>query len=184
LIYHATTLPGAYLIDSERREDERGYFTRVMCGNEFKAHGLVSEFVQTNHSYNRRKGTLRGMHFQNAPHAEVKLVRCVQGALHDVIIDLSPDSPTYLKWEGFDLTAENGRILYVPEGFGHGFLTLTDDTHVTYQVSYPYTPGAEGGLRYDDPAIGIRWPHPIAIMSEKDAAWPPFVPARALEGAK
>jgi dTDP-4-dehydrorhamnose 3,5-epimerase len=184
VIYNATTLPGAYVLDIERREDERGYFARVMCGNEFAAHGLVSEFVQTNHSYNRRRGTLRGMHFQHAPHAEVKLVRCVQGAIYDVIVDLRPQSEAYLRWEGFELSAENGRVLYVPEGFGHGFITLTDDAHVTYQVSYAYTPGAEGGLRYDDPAIGIVWPEPVAVISDKDASWPAFEPARSLETTK
>jgi dTDP-4-dehydrorhamnose 3,5-epimerase len=184
VIFNATTLQDAFLLDIERREDERGYFARVMCGNEFKAHGLISDYVQTNHSYNRRRGTLRGMHFQNPPHAEAKLVRCVQGGIFDVIVDLRPASPTYLRWEGFELTAANGRILYVPEGFGHGFITLADETHVTYQVSYPYTPGAEGGLRYDDPAIGIAWPEPVAVISDKDAAWPPFEPAKVLEEAK
>jgi dTDP-4-dehydrorhamnose 3,5-epimerase len=172
VIYCETTLPGAYLLDIERREDERGYFARVMCSREFAEHGLVAQFVQTNHSYNRQRGTLRGMHFQVAPHAEVKLVRCVGGAIHDVIVDLREESPTYRKWEGFDLTAENGRVLYVPEGFAHGFVTLADDTHVIYQVSYPYTPGSEGGLRYDDPAIGIEWPEAMTVISEKDANWP------------
>jgi dTDP-4-dehydrorhamnose 3,5-epimerase len=184
VIYNATTLRDAYVLDIERKEDARGYFARVMCGTEFAAHGLVSEFVQTNHSYNRRRGTLRGLHFQYPPYAEVKLVRCVQGAIYDVIADLRPNSPTYLRWEGFALSAENGRVLYVPEGFAHGFVTLEDDTHVTYQVSQAYVPGAEGGLRYDDPALGIVWPEPVAVLSDKDASWPPFTPAPILERAK
>jgi dTDP-4-dehydrorhamnose 3,5-epimerase len=112
------------------------------------------------------------MHFQHPPHGEVKVVRCVQGALLDVIIDLRPESPSYRRWEGFELTAENGRSLYVPVGFAHGFQTLRDDTHATYMVSYPYTPGAEGGVRWDDPAFGIDWPLPVSVISDKDAAWP------------
>ena len=167
-----TSLQDAVLIEQQRHGDSRGYFARTYCAEEFAAAGLVSSFVQANHSANVSAGTLRGMHFQHAPHGEVKVVRCVMGALHDVIIDLRPDSPTYRRWEGFDLTEENGRSLYVPAGFAHGFQTLVDDTHATYQVSYPYTPGAEGGVRWDDPAFGIAWPLPVTVMSEKDAAWP------------
>lgn len=178
MIYNETTLKDAYVLDVQRFEDERGYFARVMCSDEFAERGLVSKFVQTNHSYNSKRGTLRGMHFQRAPHAEVKLVRCVQGAIHDIIVDLRPDLPTYMAWEGFDLSAENGRELYVPEGFGHGFITLADDTHVTYQVSHPYTPGFEGGLRYDDPSLGIVWPEPVTVISPKDVSWPSFDPER------
>jgi dTDP-4-dehydrorhamnose 3,5-epimerase len=181
VIYHETTLPGAFLLEIERREDERGYFARVMCGLELASRGLVDHFVQTNHSYNKRSGTLRGMHYQKPPHEEVKLVRCVAGAIYDVIVDLRPDSPTYLKWEGFELTAENGRVLYVPEGFAHGLMALEDETHVTYQVSHPYTPGAESGLRFDDPSIGIVWPGPVKVISKKDASWPDFTPARTLQ---
>jgi dTDP-4-dehydrorhamnose 3,5-epimerase len=167
-----TSLADAVLIDLTKLGDERGFFARTFCAETFAREGLVSVYPQSNHSRNAAAGTLRGMHFQKAPHAEVKLVRCVKGALHDVIVDLRPESPTYMQWEGFDLTEENGRILYVPEGFGHGFQTLVDDTHASYQVSHPYTPGAEGGVRWDDPAFGIRWPLPVAVMSEKDAAWP------------
>jgi dTDP-4-dehydrorhamnose 3,5-epimerase len=167
-----TSLADAMVIEQQRHGDARGYFTRIYCAEEFAAAGLVSSFVQANHSANVAAGTLRGMHFQHAPHGEVKLVRCVKGALHDVIIDLRPDSPTYRQWEGFDLTAENGRMLYVPAGFAHGFQTLVDDTHATYQVSHPYTPGAEGGVRWDDPAFGIVWPRPVSVISDKDAAWP------------
>lgn len=169
-----TTLKDAVLIEPERREDPRGWFARTFCEDEFAAHGLKTRFVQQNASANPKAGTLRGMHFQNAPHAEVKVVRCTRGALFDAIVDLRPDSPTRGQWEGFELTPENGRMLYVPEGFAHGYLTLADDTEAAYLVSYPYTPGAEGGLRYDDPAFGIEWPREVAVISDKDAAWPAF----------
>jgi dTDP-4-dehydrorhamnose 3,5-epimerase len=168
-----TSLADAVLIEQQRHGDSRGYFTRTYCAAEFAAAGLVSEFVQGNHSANVAKGTLRGMHFQHAPHGEVKVVRCVRGAIHDVIIDIRPESPTFGRWQGFDLDAATGRMLYVPAGFAHGFQTLADDTDVTYQVSYPYTPGAEGGLNWDDPMFAIAWPLPVASISEKDAAWPP-----------
>lgn len=167
-----TSLRDAVLIDLEKRGDDRGFFARTFCAQEFAREGLVQTFVQTNHSANVHKGTLRGMHFQTDPHREVKLVRCVAGALYDVIIDLRPESPTYRKWQGYELTAEAGTMLYVPAGFAHGFQTLEDDTHATYQVSHAYTPSAEGGVRYDDPAFGIAWPLPVATISEKDAAWP------------
>jgi dTDP-4-dehydrorhamnose 3,5-epimerase len=167
-----TSLAGAMLIDIRKLGDERGYFARTFCAEEFGKAGLVTDFPQANHSHNVRAGTLRGMHFQRAPHAEVKVVRCVRGALHDVIIDLRPESPTYRRWEGFELTAANGRMLYVPAGFAHGFQTLEDDTDAAYMVSHPYTPGAEGGVRFDDPAFGIAWPLPVSTISEKDAAWP------------
>ena len=167
-----TSLADAMLIDIRKLADERGYFARTFCAEEFGKAGLETRFPQSNHSHNLRAGTLRGMHFQRAPHAEVKVVRCVQGAIHDVIIDLRPESPTYRRWEGFDLDAGSGRMLYVPAGFAHGFQTLQDDTAVSYQVSHPYTPGAEGGVRFDDPAFGIAWPLPVGTISDKDAAWP------------
>ena len=169
-----TTLADAVLVDLEKREDPRGWFARTFCEDEFAAAGLKTRFVQHNASQNPKAGTLRGMHFQNPPHAEVKVVRCTRGAIFDAIVDLRPDSATYGKWEGFELTAGNGRMLYVPEGFGHGYLTLADDSEVSYLVSYPYTPGAEGGLRYDDAAFGIAWPREVAVISEKDAAWPAY----------
>ena len=165
-------LADAMVIDLEKRGDTRGFFARTFCTAEFAAAGLETVFPQTNHSRSAVAGTLRGMHFQRAPHGEVKLVRCVKGAIYDVIIDLRPGSPSYRRWEGFDLTEENGRMLYVPTGFAHGFQTLEDDTHVTYQVSHPYTPEAEGGVRWDDPAFAIRWPLPVGVISDKDAAWP------------
>lgn len=169
-----TRLQDAVLIELSRFADDRGFFARTFCKETFAREGLATEFVQGNHSANRVAGTLRGMHYQKAPHGEVKLVRCVKGALHDVIIDLRPESPTYRQWQGFDLTEENGLMLHVPAGFAHGFQTLADDTHATYQVSYPYTPGAEGGVRWDDPAFGITWPRPVSVISEKDAGWADF----------
>lgn len=172
MIFKPATLAGAYLIEIEPAEDERGHFARLVCGTEFAAHGLVGHFVQTSQSYNRRRGTLRGMHFQNPPHAEVKLVRCTQGAIYDVIVDLRPASPTYLQWEGFELSVTNGQELYIPEGFAHGFITLADHTYVTYQISHPFTPGSAGGLRYDDPVLAIRWPEPVTVISDRDTGWP------------
>jgi dTDP-4-dehydrorhamnose 3,5-epimerase len=174
MLFHPTTLADATLIELEKRGDPRGWFARTFCEEEFAKAGLETRFVQHNASANPKAGTLRGMHYQNPPHAEVKVVRCTKGALFDAIVDLRPSSPTCGKWEGFELTAGNGRMLYVPEGFAHGYLTLADDTEASYLVSYPYTPGAEGGLRYDDAAFGIEWPREIALVSDKDAAWPPY----------
>lgn len=170
--FHRTTLADAMVIEVEPRGDARGSFARVFCEQEFAAHGLETRFVQANHSHAVRAGTLRGLHFQRAPHREVKLFRVVKGAVHDVIIDLRRESPTYGRWEGFELSADNGRILYVPGGFAHGYQMLEDDCEATYMVSAAYAPQAEGGVRYDDPAFGITWPLPISVISEKDAAWP------------
>lgn len=167
-----TALADAVLIHPVSHADARGSFTRVFCAETFRQHGLRGDFVQANHSSNRQRGTLRGMHFQKGAAAEVKLVRVVQGAIWDVIIDLRPASPTFRKWQGFELSERNRNMLYVPEGFAHGFQTLTDGAEVIYQVSAPYTPGAEGGLRWDDPAFGIDWPLPVSVISEKDANWP------------
>jgi dTDP-4-dehydrorhamnose 3,5-epimerase len=178
--FRKTSLQDAALIDLTKFEDSRGFFARTFCAEEFSRQGLVTQYPQSNYSYNVSKGTLRGMHYQKAPYGEVKLVRVVQGAILDVIIDLRPSSPTYLKWEGFELTAENARTLYVPVGFAHGFQTLVDETHVTYQVSHSYTPGAEGGLRYNDPAFGIKWPLPVGTVSDKDASWPDVDPAAGI----
>jgi dTDP-4-dehydrorhamnose 3,5-epimerase len=174
--FEATTLKDAVLIEPEPRQDERGFFARTYCRNEFAAAGLETDFVQGNMSFNHAEGTLRGMHFQRAPHEEVKVVRCIRGAIYDVIIDLRPDSPSYLKWQGFELTEDNGLQLYVPRGFAHGFLTLTEEAAVAYQVSAFYAPGAEGGIRWNDPRFGIEWPADIAVLSRKDAAWPDFFP--------
>jgi len=174
VIFTETKLAGAFIIDLEQRADERGFFARSFCAREFAAHGLNPQVVNTNVSHSARRGTLRGMHFQRPPHAEAKLVRCTRGAIYDVIIDLRAGSPTLGQWLGVELTAANYRQLYVPEGFAHGFQTLEDEADVVYQVSEFYTPGAEGGLRYDDPAFGIRWPLPVSVISPKDAAWPDF----------
>jgi dTDP-4-dehydrorhamnose 3,5-epimerase len=160
------------VVDLERREDHRGFFARTFCAREFEAHGLKSVFVQCNSSFSRARGTLRGMHFQVAPAAEAKLVRCVRGAIYDVIVDLRPESPTYLDHFGVELTAENRTQLYVPELFAHGFLTLEDDSEVTYQVGEYYAPSHERGLRYDDPELAIAWPIPVASITDKDRTWP------------
>ena len=172
--FHATTLADARLIELQERGDERGMFARTMCVDEFAAEGLVTTFVQQNMSISAEKGTLRGMHFQLPPHGEVKLIRCVRGAILDVIVDIRPGSPTFLRHEGFELTAANRRELYVPAGFAHGFQTLTEDVEVSYLVSAAYTPQAERGLRHDDPRLGIEWPLPVTVISDKDAAWPPI----------
>ena len=170
--FHDTSLADAKLIELQRHGDERGFFARTMCTNEFAANGLVDAFVQINMSHSAFKGTLRGMHFQRNPHSEAKLMRCTKGAIWDCIVDLRADSPTYLQHQGFELTAENKLQLYVPPGFAHGFVTLVDDVEVTYPVSALYTPTAEGGVRYDDPLLGIEWPVEVVHVSDKDAAWP------------
>ena len=172
MIFNETTLKDAWLIDLQPRGDDRGIFARTFCRDEFAAHGMETVYVQQNMSVSAFKGTLRGMHFQRQPHAEVKVIRCVRGTILDVIVDMRPDSPSYLKHEGFELSAENRRELYVPRGFAHGFMTLTDDVEVTYLVSAVYTPQAEGGLRYNDPKLGIAWPLEVTTISDKDQNWP------------
>jgi dTDP-4-dehydrorhamnose 3,5-epimerase len=174
MIFTATSLVGAYLIDLELREDDRGFFARAWCQEEFAAHNLVTRAAQANISYNRKRGTLRGMHYQIAPYAEVKLVRCIHGAIVDVIVDLRPESPTYMQHVAVELSAANRRALYVPEGFGHGFQTLEDDSEVLYQVSQMYTQHAERGIRHDDPALQITWPLPVSVISAKDMSWPAY----------
>lgn len=173
MIFTETGLRDAYIIDIDPRSDDRGYFARVWCAKEFEEQGLETRLVQCNVAYNHRKGILRGMHYQQAPWAEVKLVRCTRGAVYDVIVDLRPDSETRLEWTGVELTADNHRMLYVPEGFAHGYVTLQDDSELFYQVSQFYTPQAEGGLRWDDPAVAIDWPDlGELLISDKDRAWP------------
>lgn len=175
MTFTETPLPGAYLIEPDRLGDERGFFARTWCAREFAAHGLNAELAQCNISFNRQAGTLRGMHFQAAPHAEAKLVRCTQGAVYDVIVDLRPDSPTHRQWYGAELTAENRHMLYVPEGFAHGFQTLVPDTEVFYQMSAFYVPKSARGVRWDDPAIGIVWPETSErILSDRDARYPDY----------
>jgi dTDP-4-dehydrorhamnose 3,5-epimerase len=166
-----TLLSGAYLIELERRGDARGFFARAYCEREFAAAGLETRFVQVNNSLTAKRGTLRGMHYQLPPAAEVKLVRCLRGALQDVIIDLRPESPTHGQWFGAELTAENRTMMYVPRGFAHGFLTLADETEVFYMVSAFYAPEQERGVRFDDPRFGVRWPIAPIEVSDKDRAW-------------
>ena len=174
IIFTETKLAGAYLIEPELLRDERGFFSRMWCQREFALRGLRAGFVQGNLSYSARAGTLRGMHYQVAPDAEIKLVRCTRGSIYDVIVDLRPASPTYTEWSAAELSAANHLVLYVPEGFAHGYLTLENDTEVSYEVSQFYRPGSERGLRYDDPAFGIAWPIGVEVVSEKDRSWSTF----------
>jgi dTDP-4-dehydrorhamnose 3,5-epimerase len=181
MIFTPTPLAGAYLIDLERRGDDRGFFARMFCSDEFRAHGLVTQFVQVNDSLSAQRGTLRGMHYQLAPRAETKVLRCVRGALWDVILDLRPDSPTFGRSFGAELTAENRRMMYVPKGFAHGFLTLADDTESVYLVDEFYAPDRERGVRWDDPRFGIEWPGRPVVLSDKDRAHRDFDPAWHLD---
>jgi dTDP-4-dehydrorhamnose 3,5-epimerase len=169
-----TKLKGAFVVEIEKLTDDRGFFARSWCQKEFEAHGLISRVVQSNVSFNRKKGTLRGMHYQIAPFQESKLIRCTRGAIYDVIIDLRPDSFTYKQWIGVELTANNFTLFFVPEDFAHGFITLMDDTEITYQVSQFYTPGSEKGIRFNDPAFNIQWPLDVSVISDKDCGWPDF----------
>lgn len=171
MIFHETKLRGAFVIELERRGDERGFFARAFCMHEFETHGLKPVIAQANLATNKSKGTLRGMHFQYPPAAETKLVRCTRGAIVDIIVDLRPESPTYLEHVAVDLNEENQRALYVPERFAHGYQTLVDNTHTSYQVGEFYAPQHEGGLKFDDPRLGLDWPLPVASMSPKDAQW-------------
>lgn len=172
MIFTETNLRAAFIIDLEPRVDDRGYFARAFCAREFSEHGLNPAVAQTNISFNTKKGTLRGMHFQYPPVTEAKLVRCISGAIYDIIVDLRPHSTTYLQHIGVELSASNGKALYVPDMFGHGFQTLCDDTAVFYQMSEFYSPGSEGGLRYNDPKLNLEWPLPVSVISAKDLAWP------------
>ena len=170
-----TPLQDAVLIEVERLEDERGFFARTFCQETFSRCQLKSIYVQASVSFNAKRGTLRGMHFQKAPHGETKLIRCTRGAIHDVIVDLRPESTSYLHWFGVELSFENHRALYVPEGFAHGFLTLQDESEVLYQMTDPFVAGAASGARWDDPAFGIEWPDTPLVMSERDRTYPDFV---------
>lgn len=167
-------IPGVWVLDLERREDERGFFARTFCETEFAGQGLVTRFVQSNLSSNRKRGTLRGLHLQNEPKPEVKLVRCVQGAVYDVVVDLRRDSPTYCQWAGVELSAANGRALYIPAGIAHGFQTLEDNTDLYYHMGEFYDPSLAAGVRWNDPAFGIVWPVADPVLSGKDAAYPDF----------
>ena len=180
MIFREARLKGVYLIDLEKRGDDRGFFARVFCEEEFSKHGLSSRFVQVNNSLAARRGTLRGMHYQLAPCTETKLVRCLRGSLHDVIIDLREGSETFGQHMGADLSAEERNMLYVPKGFAHGFITLEDDTETLYFVDEFYNPELERGVRWDDPRLGIEWPLEPVVISEKDRNHPDFEPAHHL----
>jgi dTDP-4-dehydrorhamnose 3,5-epimerase len=174
MTFTPTALPGAYLVDPVRHADERGFFARTFCAHEFQAQGLPTELVQCSVSWNARRHTLRGMHWQAEPHIEDKLVRCIRGAILDVIVDLRPGSPTYLRHVAVELDQEGRRALFIPGGMAHGFLTLCDETEVFYQMTAFHAPEAARGARFDDPAFGIQWPVPPAVISERDRRYPDF----------
>jgi dTDP-4-dehydrorhamnose 3,5-epimerase len=166
-----TKFPDAWLIEPEQIADERGYFARTFCARDFAERGLQASFVQHSRSYSAAKGTLRGLHYQQPPHSEVKVVSCLAGTIHDVIVDLRPDSVTFRSWQAFTLSEENQRQLYIPAGFAHGFQSLTDRAEVGYLISEFYVPAASTGIGYDDPSLGISWPLPVAVISERDRTW-------------
>lgn len=174
MLFYETKLSGAFVIELEKFEDSRGFFARAWCEKEFESRGLASHLVQANLSYNKSEGTLRGMHYQIEPFGETKLLRCISGAIYDVIIDLRPGSPTHMQWFGVELNANNRKMFYVPENFAHGFITLEENTEVFYQVSQFYSPAHERGVRYNDPAFGIEWPLDVQVISDKDKSWPDF----------
>jgi len=174
MIWRETELAGAFVVESEPIEDERGWFARIYDESELEQNGLATRFAQGSLAFNKERGTLRGMHYQEEPYAEAKLVRCISGAVHDVIVDLRPASPTFKRWVAVELTAASGRMLYVPEGLAHGYLTLENESETLYLISAPYAPEAARGVRWDDPAFGIAWPDEPRVLSEKDKAWPDF----------
>jgi dTDP-4-dehydrorhamnose 3,5-epimerase len=174
MIFTPAGLEGAYLVEMERRGDDRGWFARAWCAGELEARGLAFTVAQANVARTARRGTVRGLHWQAAPHAEAKLVRCTRGAVYDVAVDVRPGSPTHGRWIGAALDERDGRMLYVPEGCAHGYQALEDDTEVTYLVSAPYAPAAERGIRWDDPAFAIRWPLPAVGVSDRDRSWPDY----------
>jgi len=169
-----TRLKGAYLVRLKRIEDHRGFFARGFCRDQFLAHGLNANMLQLNIGFSHTKGTLRGLHFQEAPHAEAKFVRCTRGAIHDVIVDVRANSPTRGQWIGVELTADNGTMLYAPEGFAHGYQTFVDNSEMYYLTSAPYSSTASKGVRFDDPAFGIEWPLPVSVISDPDRTWPDY----------
>jgi dTDP-4-dehydrorhamnose 3,5-epimerase len=172
MIFQETKLAGAFIVELDRKDDSRGFFARAFCSKEMRDHGIVFDAVQANISHSDRKGTLRGMHYQGPPVSETKFIRCIRGAVWDVIIDMRPDSPTYLEHLGVELNADNGTAIYVPDMFAHGNQALTDDVELLYLMGGMYTPGYERGVRYDDPAVGIQWPLPVSAIHEKDLQWP------------
>lgn len=174
MIFTETALSGAFVIAPERREDERGFFARIWCADELAANGLSSHLLQSSISFNNVRGTLRGMHWQAEPHGETKIVRCSRGAIFDVIVDLRPESPTYLRSVGLELSDENRLMLYIPRQFAHGFLTLTDSSELVYQMDAVYHPDSQRGARWNDPAFGIAWPFEPNVISERDKSFPDF----------
>ena len=172
MTFHEMALQGVYRVELEKREDHRGFFARVWCAEEYRKHGLCAEYVQHNVGFSPRRGTLRGIHYQRAPHCEVKVVRCTMGKVFDVAVDLRTDSESYGKWCGIELSATNRSMLYIPEGCAHGYLTLADDAEVIYYTSKSYAPESSSGVRYDDPELGIVWPEPVRVVSDADCTWP------------
>jgi dTDP-4-dehydrorhamnose 3,5-epimerase len=184
VIFTELEVEGAFVVDLERKGDERGFFARAFCGDEFEAHGLDPTVVQANLSYNERRGTIRGLHWQEPPEHEAKTVRCIAGAVFDVVVDVRRDSATHGRWAGVELSADNHRMLYLPAGCAHGYMALTDGAEIYYLVSRAYAPGHERGVRWDDPAFGIEWPDPgvPVVVSPKDASWPDYTDERAVAG--
>ena len=172
MIFTETELKNVYIIEPERLDDYRGFFARTFCTREFNTYGINSKFVQCNISFNIRKGTLRGMHYQSKPHEEAKLVRCTMGAIYDVVIDIRPESNTFREWISIELTSENRKMIYIPEGFAHGFLTLEDNTEVFYQMTEFYAPESSRGVRWNDPAFNIHWPTDVTVISDRDSHYP------------
>lgn len=176
--FSATSIEGVWLIEMERHEDERGWFAREWCASELQRRGLDTTLSQCSVSFNHKRGTLRGMHFQAPPHEETKVVRCSLGALFDVVVDLRPDSPTYMAWLGIELTRDNGLMLYIPRGVAHGFQTLQDNTEIIYKISAEYHPASSRGVRWNDPVFGIRWPLDVSVISERDRTYPGYSPGK------
>ncbi len=176
MIFNRGRLDGVWLLDLEKRGDDRGFFARVFCAGEFEAHGMETSFPQMNTNYSPRKGTLKGLHWQTGGHAEAKLVRCIAGRAYEMLVDMRPGSPTFGQSEHHVLDPSERRLLYLPPGFAHGFLSLEDNTEITYMVSQPYAPGSERGVRFDDPGLALEWPIPIEFVSDKDRGWPDFTP--------
>jgi dTDP-4-dehydrorhamnose 3,5-epimerase len=174
MIFQTTPLAGAYVIEPERKEDHRGFFARIWCKKELIERGLQSELAQSNVGFSHKKGTLRGLHFQVSPHTEVKIVRCPRGAIFDVIVDLRPDSPTHKQWFGIELTADNCKMIYVPEGFAQGYITLENNTEIYYHTTEYFHANSASGIRFNDEAFGITWPIPVEVISDQDRGWPDY----------
>ncbi len=181
MLFTKARLKDVWLLDLEKRADDRGFFARAFCAEEFAAHGMVNRFAQMNTNFSAHRGTLRGLHMQTGAHAEAKLIRCLSGEAFEMLVDMRPESATYMQWESFVLRPGDRRLLYAPPGFAHGFLALQDDTEITYFASRPYAPGAERGVRWDDPALRMEWPIAITHISEKDRTWPDVTATEAAQ---